>query len=794
MYDRMLRTLPETPIDQRIRIVTIDDRAIETVGEWPWSRQLIAEGLAVLAEFNPTAVLMDIEFSEPSPLLIEQERVQRSLEEYTDLIPRSEVEDLLFDRDVFLAETIAALGMVYVPATVPAESRQSFRPALEIIRDAAAGEGFVNRIVDPDGVMRRSELFRQQDGKRFPQVGISHYEPVLQDPDTLTFDEDGRLQNREVTVSTADGDTFTVPLTPEGHMLLRWPRRPFDQSFQQISWTTLIEYQQAMADLEYNLRLMDEAGYLDSRFRAVLQTAQAVADTRAEARTSGNTRLIGEYRRLRQAFIALTGGFLQGGAEQNILDELEQTAGGDAPEAITQQIAAITDDVRFLFGATREIYREVEQLRSFLDRELSNSLSLIGYTATSTADMGVTPFDASFSNVGLHAVTASMFSNQDFIRTGGWVLPWLLGIVWMTGLALVLRRTSGQLSLFLALAGMVFPLLAATGVFRFLHFYIPVLSVSLPVIVVALALLVFKYLHALRDRQLIHATFEHYLAPEVIKQLIADPSRIGVTGQEKELTALFTDVANFSRTSEILGTADVVTLLNEYLTEMSDVILDYRGTIDKYEGDAIMAFFGAPISSETHAEEACRVAIQMKKVETLLNDRLVRSGAAPRPLVTRIGINTGPMIVGNLGTIRRLNYTVMGPAVNLASRLEGANKIYGTRICVSEAVFREVPEGFLMRRMDRVRVQGIDNPVRLYELLGYAEEASAPLREALELFSRGLAAFEKREWPEALNRFETVLRIYPDDGPSLLFIKRCKQLIAEPPRDTWDGILRLPSK
>ncbi|MCG8478756.1 MAG: adenylate/guanylate cyclase domain-containing protein, partial [Spirochaetales bacterium] len=286
----------------------------------------------------------------------------------------------------------------------------------------------------------------------------------------------------------------------------------------------------------------------------------------------------------------------------------------------------------------------------------------------------------------------------------------------------------------------------------------------------------------------------HYLAPEVINELIEDPERIGVGGREETLTALFTDITGFSRVSEILGTADLVSLLNEYLTAMSDVILDHRGTIDKYEGDAIMAFFGAPVRDENHAEQACRSAIQMKKLEALLNDRMIRNGTSPQPLLTRIGINSGPMIVGNLGTTRRLNYTIMGPAVNLASRLEGVNKPYRTAICIGEHTRELLPEGFLLRRMDRVRVKGTDEPVRLYELIGYGDESSAPQREALELFERGLADFEMRSWETAARRFETVLRIYPDDGPATLFLERCREFMEQEPRDTWDGVISLTAK
>ncbi|TVR93195.1 MAG: CHASE2 domain-containing protein [Spirochaetaceae bacterium] len=794
VFDRMLWVLPESPTDDTITVVAIDDRALERVGEWPWSRAVLADGLVTVAEFSPHSILLDIELSEQSPWLVERGRWQRIAAEYPQAVPRSVLDEVLIDRDKLLAESVEALGNVYIPVTVEEGDVVRLRSAIPIIRRAAAGEGFVNQKIDADGVSRHVELLRRIDGELMMQLGAAVLGLRPSDPERLEFNEMGRLMNSSASFTTESGDTLRIPFNNQGEMIIRWPRSSFAESFHQFSWATLIEYQEAIADLEFNLRIMDEAGYLDQRSQALLQTANAAADTLAIARASGNPTLLGEYRRLRQAFIALAGGFLQGGAQQQILDDLRKMAEGDIPDSIANQLADIVEDVNTIFPATREIYQEVEQLRRFLDHSLASSRSMVGYTATSTTDLGVTPFDAEFPNLGLHGTVMSMMRNGSFIQRGSWILSWVLGTIWMLAVAVVVGYSSGQRSLAFALAGITLPIVIVAVVLRLTSYYLPIVSFMLPVVVVSLAVLARNYLDALRDRQVIRATFEHYLAPEVINELVEHPDRIGVGGQEKQLTALFTDIVGFSRISEILGTADVVALLNEYLTEMSDVIIDHRGTIDKYEGDAIMAFFGAPLMDDSHAEQACRAAIQMKRVETLLNDRLVRNGTAPRALITRIGVNTGSMIVGNLGTNRRLNYTVMGPAVNLAARLEGINKQYGTAMCVSELTYTELPPGFLLRRMDRVRVHGIDDPVRLYELIGYSAESSAPLREALEIFERGLSSFEQREWGDARNRFETVLRIYSDDGPSKLFVKRCDQFLNEEPRDTWDGVINLTEK
>lgn len=798
VFDRYLGLLPDPVMDERLLVVGIDDRAIETVGEWPWSRTVIAEGLGVLGEFAPDRVLLDIEFSERSPLLVERAVWDEMRNSYGGSIPLAAMDGLLQDRDQRLASAIGALGTVSVPVTLEERDELGLRTALPVIRSAAEHEGFSNLTIDPDGVSRRVSLLRWVDGEPIVQLGASVLGVTHAHDGPPAVGPDGRPATAELEVRIAhpavERETARIPLNERGETYVRWPEEPFAESFRQISWTTLIEYRQAMDDLIFNLGLMNEAGYLDERNRTVVQTADLAEDTLRQAQRLEDPALMGEYRRLRQALIALAGGVLQGGAEQRILDELDQIAGSDAPPELESQLDAIRGDVRDIFTATREIYDEVERLRSFLETQLRDSIALVGYTATSTIDLGVTPFDESFPNLGLHGAVISMLIRGDFLDRANWTLAWILGIAWMVPTWWLLSRQPNARTLALAAGCLVVPVVAVGAVFLATRFYIPLITLMLPASILAVSLLADSYRTALRDRQLIRHTFEHYLAPEVISELMEHPDRLRVGGAEHELTALFTDIAGFSRVSEILGTAEVVSLLNEYLTEMSDVILEHRGTIDKYEGDAIMAFFGAPVAVENHVEQACRAAVRMKKVEELLNDRLVRSGAAPQPLSTRIGINSGPMIVGNLGTNRRLNYTVMGPAVNLASRLEGVNKQYGTSMCISEATATALPEGFLLRRMDRVRVMGTDEPVRLYELMGYAEEATAPMREALELFARGLQAFEQQDWDAALKRFETVLRIYPDDGPASVFAARCREFLAEPPRDTWDGVIALAEK
>jgi class 3 adenylate cyclase len=227
---------------------------------------------------------------------------------------------------------------------------------------------------------------------------------------------------------------------------------------------------------------------------------------------------------------------------------------------------------------------------------------------------------------------------------------------------------------------------------------------------------------------------------------------------------------------------------------MSDVILEHKGTIDKYEGDAIVAFFGAPLELADHALRSCTSAVIMKRLELELNKNILDKGASPSPLLTRIGINTGDMIVGNMGTDRKMNYTIMSNAVNIASRLEGVNKQYGTWILASEETIKECKNRILTRRLDRIQVVGISEPIQIYEVLDLVSGAKGQLQELAALFNSGITLFEARDWRQAETVFSRILRQAPDDGPSLLYLQRCRRFLKTPPDKDWNGIFNINEK
>jgi len=288
--------------------------------------------------------------------------------------------------------------------------------------------------------------------------------------------------------------------------------------------------------------------------------------------------------------------------------------------------------------------------------------------------------------------------------------------------------------------------------------------------------------------------FSTYLSEDVVEEIITDPTHLKLGGIKRDMTALFTDIMGFTRIAETLAPEQLVDMLNYYLTSMSDIILDHKGTIDKYNGDAIISFFGAPLRLIDHAMQACDAAIKMKGIEKEINKYLMEKRISASPLLTRIGISSGEMVVGNMGTEKKMNYTIIGNAVNLAARLEGVNKHYGTWILATENTIRQTEDRFLTRRLDRIRVVGLNEPVRIYELVALAENAEPTLQKKLVLFHKALELFEKRNWPVAAAAFRQVLDLSPNDPPSILYFNRCRMYLERSPDSSWDGVYNLKQK
>ena len=682
-------------------------------------------------------------------------------------------------------------GLVDILAPIP--------PVLK----AAKGAGFTNVLVDPDGVRRRIELARKVDGSWYLQLIFSPLTDILGTPAISVEQRSIRLAG----VSMPDGfkGDITIPLDADGAMLIDWPKADYWESFEPhlsfYALSRLDELERKLDDAMMALAsseawLLPDADGMLGQVYVDLQTAQGQID---ESGVKKRAALVGTdsgeftaYLAAREAVRTAADVFLAAGAMAR-LQEASEAAAIASPES-TEGIRAEMERVRGNAAALATIVSDLKETRTIVSKAVKGKICIVGWVGTGTTDFGVNPFHGEYINVGTHAAVADTILSRNYMRAAS---PWfsvlasfLLAPLIILGIGRFkpgIRTAAGFASVAAILAGSLGVFLG-TGIF--VGPLVPTLAMALAVVVREAV----DFMGAERDKRFLHKAFSTYLSEDVIAELIEDPGMLKLGGQKKWMTAMFTDIRGFSTISEAIDAEQLVKLLNIYLSGMSDIILEQRGTIDKYEGDAIISFFGAPVDFKEHATLACRSAIMMKRKEAELNVRFLADGSAPNPLITRIGLNTGDMVVGNMGTEKKMNYTMMGNAVNLAARLEGVNKQYGSWILMSDDTYKETGDEFLVRRFDKVRVVGINTPVQLWELIDFRSEAKPDFLEYLDRFEAAHQVFDTKDWKKSLKLFQTLSNERPEDGPAKSYIKKCEVFMQKPPASDWDGVFSLTEK
>ena len=306
----------------------------------------------------------------------------------------------------------------------------------------------------------------------------------------------------------------------------------------------------------------------------------------------------------------------------------------------------------------------------------------------------------------------------------------------------------------------------------------------------ALALTIgYRFVVTDKDRRLLQKSFGLYLAPDLVNRLVNSRKLPQLGGETREVTLFFSDIEGFSKIAEQITPESLTALMNEYLSAMTDIIESHGGYVDKYIGDSIVAVFGAPADDPDHARNAARAALDCcAKLAKLNHDA---PAFREHPMAQRIGLNSGPAVVGNLGSRRRFNYSVMGDTVNLASRLEGANKFYGTAIIASEATMQLAGSGFAWRELDAVRVKGRTQAQKIYELVAYASDLTEAQQKIMADYAEGLARWRAAEFPAAAAAFR---RSEANDRAAAMFGQRARELTASPPGGEWDPIRTLQEK
>ena len=420
---------------------------------------------------------------------------------------------------------------------------------------------------------------------------------------------------------------------------------------------------------------------------------------------------------------------------------------------------------------------------------LKGKIAFVGATEIGIYDLRPTPFDATLPGIEIHATMAANALEKRFLKYDGVTQEMEIACIIMIPLILgiLLAFAPGTF----AGLGIMAAITAFFGFFNYVMFASAFrdMTVIYPLLGIAMTYLgseAWRNLVVERKGRHLKKAFSSYVSPDLVKQIEKDPDKLILGGEQRELSILFSDIRGFTTVSESLTPPELVTLLNEYLSPMTRIVLEEKGTLDKFIGDAVMALFNAPLDVPDHATHACNAAVRMMEKLKELNEGFKARGM--HTLDIGIGINTGPAVVGNMGADIRFDYTAIGDSVNLASRLEGLNKYYGSHILVSEDTRNQVSDKrFIFREVDRVRVKGKLQPVVMYELM-IANFGILPS------FEDALAKYRAQEFAAAREIFEQLVVTTEGDGPSRLYVERCGDYMGNPPPADWDGVYTAKSK
>ena len=668
-------------------------------------------------------------------------------------------------------------------------------PAIFPLMQNAAGAGFPNVVVDSDGVRRRYQLLSEYKGRYVaelvfePLLAQMQPEKIIRKKHSLILKNalppDGSSQNRI---------DIKIPLDSHGCMLINWIKTPIETSFKADSILFLYEIDKReesiisiftdLANLNWPFNFCEISKYIVNEYAELAKVKEQLLN--------GERDDFDDYFKRRKELFKDMATLNDENIQNEIFDYFAAAREQTGDETTYQDVEELIRKYFDTFASDYEKYNSnFQRLVDFYD----GSFCLIGNKATGTTDLGVTPFFGYYANVGTHANLYNTIVNQSFITPMPRVWSLAIMLVLSYLFALLFRRLKTLNSRFIVgIIAVSAVIVVLYLVFATFQLYIESLAIVMSLVLIFISITVARFILSEKDKNFLRKAFSTYLSGDIIDEIVKDPKKLALGGQEKELTAIFTDVRSFSTLSEKVTPTQLVYILNIYLSRMSDIVLENKGTIDKFEGDAIIAFYGAPVDNEQHARCALMSAIRMKQAEVEINKYLLDRGEAPNELLTRIGINSGPMVVGNMGTESKMNYTIMGNDVNLAARLEGVNKVYGTWILASESTYNKAGPGFVGRRLDRVRVIGINTPVQLYNIIGLDEETPDNVKEGVELFHDALDTYLSRDFETAMGKFKKVLEVLPEDPPTQVYMERARKLIITGVPDEWDGVVNMTSK
>lgn len=731
-------------------------------------------------------------------------------DDYLDYVRKKCLYSNVKDKDGLIKK-----GNDYYLVDQGSESKPGFSPAMEMFIRSAKGAGFTNVVLDKDGTRRRIELLSKQNDSYAAQLVFA---PILKKikPREIVRNSHS-LKLKDVTdPDTGELTDINIPLDEHGRILINWLNKDFVNSFRHENVIMLYQLDETERNIisclenlggfnlwdkdgkslpfkQETLEILNDYSGIRNFREYLLEKCQGFDENGESVNGGISDDEYESYFAARKSFFERVTTFINGSYLEEMLNRLDEMKNEIA------NISEIKNSLESLFDTLKnesEIYNSTFEEKQ---KSYNGSFCIIGNTASSTTDLGTTPFNRAYPNIGTHANLYNTIISRNFIREIHWIAGMLAAAVLAFLTVVISGKKSGAVQSFYGILSVILASGVPVLLLAVFQIYVPMTGPVILTVLSYLATVIIRFVTTEKEKNTIRNSFSVYLNPTVVEQLAKDPSKLKLGGEEKNMTALFSDIKGFSSFSEQVTPEKLVSILNGYLGSMSEKILEEGGTIDKFIGDSIVSFFGAPLDLEDSAFRACVSAIKMKQAEDIFNRENLKSGNIPEELKTRIGINTGDMLVGNMGTTTKMNYTIMGDSVNLASRLEGVNKAYKSWILCSDSTWNEANEGgknglLAARKLDAVRVVGRNEPVQLWNILGFESELSDAEKEALAIYNCAMEKYTEKNFREAGKLFVKANALTPLDETPLVFASRCREFIKNGVPKNWDGIINMTSK
>lgn len=819
------------PTQAPVALIAIDDDSVREIGRWPWSRETMSQLTKNALDLGAKSIGFDIIFSEPERGMEQNDLMMgKVVSDYSDRIVLGAFSEsasrYLPYQDYCVTEAFLKTGgehLVKLNPTLIVEDD------LNDVLDNLDWNSFFNILFDRVQFDKKNALMSQLGKKEEPQLTLfqknylrSELEKSLfaychewLTPQDRFFNSENKEQIQKLYTQFLSSNeklkTFSIEDFKK-YLIKQTPLHPIQQY---PEWTKNIPaiQNESLYSASF-LAKLDSDGYvrrypmlyrsgnrLGSSYipSLALQTYLLATGYRAEVKI---TKEASKNNKVVSKFIIID----PNSTPESIVSELPIDPAGQVlinyygaemslPYIPAKEFFSDSDQMRVQFREIDSQTQKAEIREKIVNKKdfLKGRSLLAGATAIAIYDLRNTPTAPNYPGPEIHLTMLANLFQKDFLKSHSSEKYWIPLLMLALGISL---------SYILSYAGSIYSLMIvvvvlligfATDLFTFIYQEIEpsLLYAGVLVGIIYVTITIYRYFTEERKKQELKSTFSKYVSPAIVDELIKDPKNLQLGGRRQHMTVFFSDLRGFTTISEKLTPDELVKLLNRYLTPMTQIVFENKGTLDKYMGDAIMAFFGAPITYPDHAYHACKCALQsLKKLKELQAE----FAAENLPLVdVGIGINTGDMSVGNMGSNIVQNYTVMGDAVNLASRLEGTNKQYGTRIIISEFTYKEVKDKFVIRELDQVKVKGKNEPVKIYEVI-QEETPVGTITSWLEKFEQGYRSYLSQDFKKAIRFFQNALEFNPTDPVSKLYIQRCEEFLTDPPPQNWDGVYEMKTK